>query len=250
VRTSRSIDSIFFIVFAAILLGAGCGRDTAGIEAREDQDPRMVRALARVRADDFDGAIDLYKEIIAEDFDLAKAHFYLGMLHYEKRKDYLRAIYHYETYLELRPETDKRELVQDAIRSARMYYAASLPDQPSAAIEEVGDLAKKLDQAASDLAELQAENRALRRQVGEARRAAASGNRQAAAQGGGASGAEPARAGSESVYVVRSGDTLSRIANTVYRDSNKWKQIYEANRDTLRRPEDLKEGQILRIPRG
>ncbi|MGE4488538.1 MAG: LysM peptidoglycan-binding domain-containing protein, partial [Kiritimatiellales bacterium] len=49
-------------------------------------------------------------------------------------------------------------------------------------------------------------------------------------------------------YTVRAGDTLSSIARSVYSDTGKWKQIYEANKGTMQSENDLKAGQVLVIP--
>jgi nucleoid-associated protein YgaU len=49
-------------------------------------------------------------------------------------------------------------------------------------------------------------------------------------------------------YRVRAGDTLVDIARRVYGDARRYLEIYEANRDRLRRPQDLREGLILSIP--
>lgn len=49
-------------------------------------------------------------------------------------------------------------------------------------------------------------------------------------------------------YRVRAGDTLVDIARRVYGDARRYLEIYEANRDRLRRPQDLREGLILTIP--
>lgn len=49
-------------------------------------------------------------------------------------------------------------------------------------------------------------------------------------------------------YVVESGDTLSRIAATVYGDSTLTKLIFDANRDQLPNEHTLRIGQKLRIP--
>ena len=236
------------MTWCAVLFLAACSQDTATIESREEQDPLMVRAQARKSARDIDGAIELYQQAIAEKPDLAKAHLHLGLLYEEHRKDYLRAIYHYETYLELRPDTDKRAFIEELVRGARMYYAASLPDRPSEAIEALSVLQAKLEGAEAELAAARQENDQLRTQLRDARQAAVSGAARPPAARPAATRA--AASGGESVYVVRAGDTLSRIAREVYGDSNKWKLIYEANGDALRRPEDLREGQVLRIPRG
>jgi nucleoid-associated protein YgaU len=49
-------------------------------------------------------------------------------------------------------------------------------------------------------------------------------------------------------YRVRAGDTLVDISRRVYGDARRYLEIYEANRDRLRRPQDLREGVILVIP--
>ena len=49
-------------------------------------------------------------------------------------------------------------------------------------------------------------------------------------------------------YSVRSGDTLSSIAQTFYGDANAWRPIFEANRDLLPSADSLQAGQTLRIP--
>ena len=50
------------------------------------------------------------------------------------------------------------------------------------------------------------------------------------------------------LYTVKKGDTLSRIARKVYGNRTDWKPIYQANRDTLKSPHALKVGQVLKIP--
>jgi nucleoid-associated protein YgaU len=49
-------------------------------------------------------------------------------------------------------------------------------------------------------------------------------------------------------YVVKPGDSLMKIARDMYGDPNKWTVIYNENRDTLERPNQLKIGQTIRIP--
>ena len=52
-------------------------------------------------------------------------------------------------------------------------------------------------------------------------------------------------------YVVQKGDTLSEISakREIYGTAKKWREIFEANRDILKRPEAIRVGQALRIPR-
>lgn len=50
------------------------------------------------------------------------------------------------------------------------------------------------------------------------------------------------------MYVVKSGDTLSKISNECYGTANKYTQIFEANRPMLSSPDKIYPGQVLRIP--
>lgn len=49
-------------------------------------------------------------------------------------------------------------------------------------------------------------------------------------------------------YVVRKGDTLSKIAAEFYGDKMLYPKIFEANRDLLNDPDKIRPGQRLRIP--
>ncbi len=62
--------------------------------------------------------------------------------------------------------------------------------------------------------------------------------------GGGA--AAPAAAGG--TYTVKPGDTLSKIAKQHLGDGNAYMRIFEANRDQLSNPDQIKPGQVLKLP--
>jgi NitT/TauT family transport system substrate-binding protein len=49
-------------------------------------------------------------------------------------------------------------------------------------------------------------------------------------------------------YVVKPGDTLSKLAQRYYNSMSKWEKIYEANRDILKNPNYIYIGQKLMIP--
>ena len=50
-------------------------------------------------------------------------------------------------------------------------------------------------------------------------------------------------------YVVRPGDTLSEIAEKQLGSQARYKEIFEANRDTMASPNQLRVGKAIRIPR-
>jgi nucleoid-associated protein YgaU len=49
-------------------------------------------------------------------------------------------------------------------------------------------------------------------------------------------------------WVVKSGDSLSKIAKRSYDDAGKYMKIFEANKDVLKDPNVIKPGQNLKIP--
>jgi nucleoid-associated protein YgaU len=49
-------------------------------------------------------------------------------------------------------------------------------------------------------------------------------------------------------YVVVKGDTLSQIAEREYGDASRWREIYQANRATIKNPNLIYPGQKLRLP--
>lgn len=52
----------------------------------------------------------------------------------------------------------------------------------------------------------------------------------------------------EQAYTVVTGDNLSKIARHFYGKASAWPKIFEANRDQLDDPDQIKPGQVLRIP--
>ncbi|KAF1724240.1 LysM peptidoglycan-binding domain-containing protein [Pseudoxanthomonas japonensis] len=52
----------------------------------------------------------------------------------------------------------------------------------------------------------------------------------------------------EQSYTIEKGDTLSKIAKTHYGSANAWKQIFEANRDTIDDPDRIFPGQVIKLP--
>lgn len=49
-------------------------------------------------------------------------------------------------------------------------------------------------------------------------------------------------------YTVKQGDTLSKIAQEIYGDPMKYKELFAENQPMLKKPELIYPGQVLRIP--
>jgi nucleoid-associated protein YgaU len=67
--------------------------------------------------------------------------------------------------------------------------------------------------------------------------------------GGSSTAPVTAPAGGPTSYVVKSGDSLSKIARRIYGDAQQWQRIYEANRELIgKNPDLIHPGQNLVIP--
>lgn len=64
--------------------------------------------------------------------------------------------------------------------------------------------------------------------------------------------APPAVAGPFDTYAVQKGDSLWSIAAKpeVYGKASQWRKIFDANRDLLKTPDQVRQGMTLKIPRG
>ncbi len=255
----RGIMRLRFRFFFSVLLAgvalvafSGCGM-SALRDKREDRDPMLRRARELRNAGNMEGAADAYQRALDRRPQLARAHLELALVYDRDLNDYVRAVYHYERYLELRPNAENRDMIEAVLAQARLSYATTLPEMPNGAVKEIDRLRR--------------ENAALREAVNRssgvavpppapappisasAAPAAATpvaASAPAPAPASAAPSAVPARA---TTYVVKPGDTLARIAGKVYGDSKAWKQIYEANSALLRGgPQTLKVGQVLTIP--
>ncbi|MGQ9661054.1 MAG: LysM peptidoglycan-binding domain-containing protein [Kiritimatiellia bacterium] len=245
---------LFFLV---PLLAGGCAHTVADNDRQERKLPIMRRAALCAEAGDIEGAITLYKKALEENPKLARAHLDLAVLLHDQSRDYLAAIYHYRRYLELRPTTEKKELINDRIRLASQSFAATiLPAdrfmaEKVAALEKENELLKgrvsalmqELDRirASSREAALLKQNESLNAKILQL-------ERELAACRGRTAAVNPEPSHGPRTYRVQPGDTLSSIASRFYGDSTQWRRIYEANQNILGAPERVRVGQELVIP--
>jgi nucleoid-associated protein YgaU len=128
------------------------------------------------------------------------------------KKEAEEALARAEQEAALRREAEAKAAVAEAIAKADAENKAA-----EAAAKVRADAAAEVDQLKQ---ELEAERAARREQV------------QAKAQ----------------TYVVKSGDSLSKIAKELWGDAKRWPEIFEANKDKIKDPNLIHPGQELRIP--
>lgn len=115
-------------VFAlSVLFFCGCEeRTVAAQEASERTDTLFRKAIDAETIADFDTALRLYQELVQDKPRIASAHLQLAILLHDKKEDYMGAVYHYNRYLALQPESEKRAMVQDRIQKAEQLLTSQL----------------------------------------------------------------------------------------------------------------------------
>ena len=225
-----------------VILFGGCSRGVAWLDKRDQELPLVQKAASRASEGDIDSAIRLYQKALEQSPDAARAHLDLAFLLDEHRKDYVDAIYHFRRYLELRPDAEKKSLVEERVRMAEQHFAAEILG-PS----RLADKATVLER----------ENAVLKSQLATlSQRMTERPRPQGAAAAPTVRGSEPVirstriagRGTTVSTYQVRRGDTLTSIASQVYGDGNRWKEIQLSNSDILGNSSQVKVGQVLVIP--
>lgn len=223
------------------LLAAGCGPFSSSSDVEAD----FQHARKAADAGDARVAAALYQKALRKSPDSGRPHLELGLLYDEKLGDPIAAIYHYRQYLELEPNSDRRQIVEGYIERSKLTLAAKLPT-PS------GLDASELTRLQTEKATLMQENAALRSRLTELERAVP------ATGGADLTAVPPPLVVTQSVvvtppspvrsHVVQKGDTLQSIALRYYGTRSGWEKIYAANRSSLQNRDQLKIGQQLTIP--
>ncbi len=260
-----------FVLLALAL--AGCPEAERLVDETDERAYRRGKSL--VREGRHNEALSAFLSVIENRRAAPESHLEAGLIYLHEVGDPIAAIYHFRKYLEFMPSSDQSELVRERILTAQREFARQLPGATFASATERLDLADKVrqlreanDELRQDLANTRGRAQRAERELTrvaaaleEARRAAEDGREVApiiiqsltAAQETEERRRRPSNTGEEttaapSTYVVRPGDTLSRISQHVYGTSGRWTEIFEANRDRLPSPNALQVGQELIIP--
>ncbi len=273
------ILALLLAVFAA----AGCDRLPKGEPVAEINEPDYVEGQRLLRQGNEQAALAAFTRVInARPQDAAESHLQLGLLYLEEVKDPITAIYHFRRYLELKPNSTNRDLVEQRIEVATRDFARTLPAQPLENQIMRNDLLDVVEN-------LRVENTRLKDEVARLRESSSAGSPSALRQTANLSAAPtqtaslappentanrgsrfsaapletleerpvttptrpsetPAAATAQRVHTVAKGDTLYSLARRYYNNPSRAKDIYTANRNQMRSANDLQIGMRLVIP--
>ena len=248
----------------SLLLSGACDfLKPAAADAGDAAFPEIQRAALFEQRGEIDKAIDEYRSVLIHHPKNTLAHVNLGLLLQEYKHDFIGAIYHFETYLQLDPRSQKETMIRDHIRQSRQLLGAELSREiitSGSNAQLIQNLQSEQKKVAALLADKTALTEELEQTKAELARVCATTNHLhrriemlSAVPLPTSSQPNPAQItavtqGDDSgvrTYIVKKGDSLSHIAEMVYGDSTQWPRIKNAN---SLKDDRVKEGMVLTIP--
>ena len=215
----KSLILIFGIFLTVSLLS--CDSQNLSDDEREEKIGLVIEARKYLEDEKYKEAEATYKKALDENPLIARPHLDLAIIYQQHIINHIHAIYHYDRYLELRPDTEKKEFIKEQrLKVARMLASAFLNASP-------------------EVKRLIEQNQKL---VAEVKRLRGTSNTDNSGQ------EKVSKTDGYTIYHVKKGDTLSRIAKQFYNDPAQWELVYNANRDSLKSPSGIRVGQTLIIP--
>lgn len=128
-------------VFAAVVLAllvvagwvglAGCQPNENLPFASEVDEPHYRRGMQLLRSGRSQEALDAFLKVVAKrGGDAPESHLECGILYLQHIKDPVAAIYHFNKYLALRPNSPQAEHTRELIETAKKEFARTLPAEP------------------------------------------------------------------------------------------------------------------------
>ncbi len=226
-------------VVVALFVLSGCSVDIGALDEKDQTSSYARRAADRYEEGDSAGAVELYRKALEEDPGLARAHLDLALVLHDSQKDYVGAVYHYRRYIELRPESQKKKMIENRMRLAGQSFAGSvLGNREGGNVPIIKSLEEEKKTLLEKIDLLERKNAALKDKILQ---------KQSLNAPSAGSGEKTSRKGRRT-YQVRKADTLQGIALLFYNDAGRWEDIYRKNKSIIKDPVILVVGQVLEIP--
>lgn len=237
---------------------AGC--TPSGVEIVSESDEKQYQLGQDYKSQGrMEEALGAFLRVVDVRRDAPESHLEAGYIYLRTLKDPIRAIYHFDRYLQFNPQSPQASQVRQLIETAQKEFARQLPAQPyEGELDRIDlmDLVKSLKQENDSLKrELMAANarvQQLENVLGQARRSTQVNQASTVRIQTQASVAPdpqlPRPSAAPRSYTVQSGDTLSTISNRFYGTTSRWIDIFQANRDRISSENAIRVGQEIRIP--
>lgn len=253
--------SCFFLLGFVIAGFVACA--PSGVEIVSETDEKQYQLGQDYKSQGrMEEALGAFLRVVDARRDAPESHLEAGYIYLRTMKDPVRAIYHFDRYLQFKPNSPQATQVRQLIETAQKEFVRQLPAKPyEGDLDRIDlmDLVKTLkqenDSLKRDLMAATARVEQLENVLGQARRSTQAQPtaqqvqiRPVAQTPQAPASTSPSPSNAPRTYTVQSGDTLSTISKRFYGTSSRWIDIYQANRDRLSSENALKVGQDIRIP--
>ncbi len=244
-----------FILFCIFFLGySGC--TPSGVDVVGETDEKQYQLGQDYKSQGREeNALDAFLRVIDARRDAPESHLEAGYIYLRTMEDPVRAIYHFDRYLQFKPQSPQSAQVRQLIETAQKEFARQLPAEPfEGELDRIDlmDLVKTLklenDDLKRELMGAIARVDQLENVLGKARRATPAQSVNLSNTLSPISESSPNPSSVPRTYTVQSGDTLSAISKRFYGTSSRYIDIFQANRDRLSSEAALRVGQVIRIP--
>ena len=254
----------FLVATLGLFVLVGCA--PSGLEVVSETDEKQFQLAQDLKGEGrTEEALSAFLRVIDARRDAPESHLEAGYIYLRTMKDPIRAIYHFERFLQFRPQSPQAAQVRQLIETAEKEFARQLPAQPYQGELDRIDLMELVKT-------LKLENDSLKRDLVAAERKLTEGSfspspsteraplavtpqprlapvpQVQTPQPVAPAAPQPDPASVPLSYTVQSGDSLSSISKKFYGTPSRWIDIYQANRDRLASENALRVGQEIRIP--
>ena len=257
------------VIIVSFIFCAACS--SSDISLVEESEERQFKSAKDFQSQGRHGdALISYLSLISIRRDSPESHLEAGYIYLQKLKDPIRAIFHFDRFIELEPDSERIIQVKQLIETAKLEFLRQLPIKPYQAEVDRLDLLNIIDKLTKENNELKLKyNQVLYETVGNGNRESFNSPLAPSTVTNdlnnliqeGLTDANTRQSSSEldflgtmqpeeipKIYEVKAGDTLSKISKKFFGTAIRWTDIFEANRDVLSNAGSLRVGQKLTIP--
>jgi tetratricopeptide (TPR) repeat protein len=112
----------------ALLVLTSCQPPQQGLDAEDERNPYFRKGSKLAADGNFHGAISEYEKALQSNPNVQKAYMEIGILYADKLNDPVSAAYHFQKYIDARPDAPNLSQAQTYLEKAKIDFALTLPN--------------------------------------------------------------------------------------------------------------------------
>lgn len=224
---------------------AGCARPGGGRAGDEKKEPWYLKGQEYRRQLNYDAALDAFHKALEVNPRSSAAHQELGILYEQHKVDPASAIFHYNRFLALNPESPAADKIQDRIGLCQVDLVEEIKKSGASETRkrEIQQIRQQLTRVMQEKEKLLHENKILRQRLREYNPALVNVTPPPRQPRGNPPPVRPAPARPAGQHKVKPGDTVTSIAQKLGLSAN---AVLAANPGL--NPRKMRVGIVLKIP--